>query len=111
MFTRMKILFFTLGMIFIPINVVASNKVAYLYNLYKNKRTSQLCRVIHAGDFMYNSKLIPLIIYEELRKKPQTDSSTPSERPAYNPFENIIIVTEKNFFSMMEQCDTNSLSK
>lgn len=98
-------------MIFIPINVVASNKVAYLYNLYKNKRTSQLCRVIHAGDFMYNSKLIPLIIYEELRKKPQTDSSTPSERPAYNPFENIIIVTEKNFFSMMEQCDTNSLSK
>lgn len=92
-------------MIFIPINVVASNKVAYLYNLYKNKRTSQLCRVIHAGDFMYNSKLIPLIVYEELRKKPHDHKSE------YNPFENIIIVTEKNFFSMMEQCDTNSLSK
>lgn len=80
------------------------DKMAYLCNVYRAKKSWQLFRVIHAGEFQGT----PVITYQEVREGGFLNNKyKPVESSIHNPFTTTKIVDEKTFNNIMTLYDTN----
>ena len=113
MLTKKNFLFLSLCLPFLNMHAMKhADKIALLFNVYRAKSSSRLYRVIHAGDFTHNDQTIPVVVYEEIRKKPQYHRYESFEKSYFHPpFANTNMVTEETFIKNMVFFDTNCVIK